>query len=182
MFCRKCGKYINGGMHICRDCKAAQKKHQLDAKRRSYANQSYVSRGFGSLPVSYVGSPSYVYRTPAASQPARQTLGGRAYGLGMALSAAIISSLLFLFVAILYEEADKDVLFKFFSLFWVMLVPLFVMLQIFSIVSIVRFVKRRPPYAKPVATLVLGIVGGVFLWGAILYALAIMNQIITFIL
>lgn len=192
MFCRKCGKYINGGMHVCRDCQEKQKKHQADAKRStpkstsSYAAppSSYTAPGYYTPP-RYYTPPAHSYRAPSYSRPSRTEYGGGAYGLGMALTAAILSTFFMLLCAAMYEAGYDHFRYaasEFLGLFWMLIVPMFVMLQVFGIVSIARFKNRTAPYTRPVATLVLGIVSIALSVSSMLIILSLMERIFIFLL
>ena len=192
MFCRKCGKYINGGMHVCRDCQEKQKKQQADARRSTPKNTSsyaappstYTGPGYYTPP-RYYTPPSNSYRPHSYSRPSRTEYGGGAYGLGMALTAAILSTFLLLLCAALYEAGYYHFRYaasEFLGLFWMLIVPMFAMLQVFGIVSVARFKNRTAPYTRPVATLVLGIVSIVLSALSMLLVISLMERMALFLL
>ena len=131
MYCNRCGKEIESG-NICDACAAA-------AYRASMAEKS-AKENYAPLETDAMPDPQ-----------------NRMYGFGKALVSTILSSVGFIFaymaLAFCFIEPETGLAMSFITL------PLIIIPIIFGIKSINLFKARKASCAKPIATLILGIVG-----------------------
>ena len=131
MYCNRCGKEIESG-NICDACAAAAYRASVAEKA---AKENYAP-----------------LETDAMPDPQN-----RMYGFGKALVSTILSSVGFIFayIALLFSAVvpETGLAMSFLAL------PLIIIPFIFGIKSINLFKSRKATCAKPIATLILGIVG-----------------------
>lgn len=132
MYCNKCGKFIESG-NVCAECQAEE---------QTKANDYVISDTI------LTGAPTFVPQPDPTN---------RMFGFGKALASTIMSyfGFIFVYVALIASIADAEVA----AVLYFLATPLVVIPLIFGIQSIKTFVRRKATCAKPVATLVLGIVG-----------------------
>ena len=130
MYCTKCGKQIDYDAEVCNECKAAE-----TARNENDYNP---------------------FEEPPIGVPT--DADNRMFGFGKALASTIIAvvNLIFSFIAmaVSLEEPDAGIVLI------LMGIAMFVVSLIFGIKSITTFKRRcRENCAKPIPTLILGIVG-----------------------
>ncbi len=165
MYCTKCGKQIDYDSPICKECvdemavAAAPAETVEPEVEQSVTEQTELQPGESAevAPVSFVVEP-----TP--SPVAQPTAGGsnlRMRGFGKALTSTILGFIGYFFsvfsMAMLATE-EYDVVIAG-GVFFVMSLPLAIIPFVFGLKSIGMF-KSSPSWVpKPIATLVLGIIG-----------------------
>lgn len=151
MYCKKCGKLLPGEADLCRDC--------FDQANKAAQQTPYYGR------------------PPVVAVPVDRD--NRMYGFGKALASTIMSesaffallfSFFFFLEMVVIEGGPIEVMIGFIS--YLAVVALIVIALILGIKSIGTYSRRsREGCAKPVATLVLGIIGVVGSALALFYAL-----------
>ena len=141
MYCNRCGKEIESG-NICDACAAAAYRASM-AESNAKANEDSTEK----INFSYINQESIDMPEPE----------NRMYGFGKALVSTILSSVGFIFayIALLFSAVvpETGLAMSFLAL------PLIIIPFIFGIKSINLFKSRKATCAKPIATLILGIVG-----------------------
>ena len=151
MYCKKCGKLLPGEADLCRDC--------FDQANKAAQQTPYYGR------------------PPVVAVPVDRD--NRMYGFGKALASTIMSesafiavifSFVFFFEMIATDAGPIEIMTAFVS--YVALFAVIVVALVFGIRSISTYSRRsREGCAKPVPTLVLGIIGVVSSAIALIYAL-----------
>ena len=167
MFCNKCGKQIEKGT-LCNECLVAELVSEEPAKVEAVVQESEkvvpaqesVATDAG---IDAAGNFTFFNEQSSASvnTPEHADTSIKSswimYGFGRALASTIMSVIGYFFVYIgLYaciEVPEAGLVFSIFAL------PLIIVPLILGILSIKAFKSRRYAYAKPIPTLVLGIVG-----------------------
>lgn len=143
MFCQKCGKFMDYNAPLCRDCEAANRQAAnpgpYAAPNQMPFNQQYAA-------------PTY----PQGRMP--EDPGNAMFGFGKALTSTLLSFFGFIMAYVAYFVA----LFNGDFPVWIFSLPMGIISLVFGIQSINCFKARRAPCARPVATLVLGIIGLIF--------------------
>ena len=171
MYCRKCGKYIYGDAMYCEDCE------EMD----SFFGESKNAEE----------TPSYTYQRPSYNPAPKRTepvysapKGNRREGFGRALASTILSVVAFFISVVAFSLAPfalEDYAYGYLGsgpAFFVATMVVSVIALIFAIPSLVMGAKSigcfkaacRAGKVKPVATLVLGIVGLSMSIFALIYA------------
>ena len=158
MFCNKCGKEIENGV-VCDECLERERAEELRA------NDPSASREFPTLDETLWQGAIYT-DTPAPSDENTD----RMLGFGKALASTIMSVIGYIFGIVAYifavggstvTETDPEValvmLVAAFVLHLVFALPLAIIALVMGIKSIKLF--KRTVGKKPVATLILGIIG-----------------------
>lgn len=159
MYCRKCGKWIDGDAQLCQDC-------QEDTKQ---------NEEFFSAPKTAAPENSNTYTAPnpapnpAPAQPQYVDTGSVMYGFGKALTSTILGIVGFIFACVSYAGIAVAGATSSWALYVVMTlfsVACTVIALVFGPMSIKAFVtQKNAGKKKPIPALVLGIVGVV--WAAI---------------
>ncbi len=157
-FCNKCGKQIESGI-ICPECAIAEyEKAQLNKISNVPMPEAPVCEP--QAPVCEPQTPVYepvVTHVPQPEIPAPvqhsdlRDPNNKKFGFTRALLSTIFGGVAFIisFISPFIEDAIG----------FILILPLLVISIIFGIKSIVVFKKRKNLPAKPIATLILGIVG-----------------------
>lgn len=177
MYCRKCGKQVNDGEELCEECRHNDLvfgEEKIDKASAGYGSANAGNNG--NAGAGYASNAAYTY---PGYQPA--PANSRMYGFGRALTSTILGIAGVIMQSIssgfaqsaLADYLDMSSLFT--SLGWVFLLlslPFAVVAVILGIKSIkaFKYIKSQGG-AKPVATLVLGIIGVAAAGLAICYAL-----------
>lgn len=141
MYCCKCGKEIPSGT-LCPECAAQNQAQYVPPYTPPYTPHVRQAPDY-----SYInGQPNWM------PEP-----NNRMFGFGKALASTIMSSIGFVFAYIglflmIWEDEAA-------AAFILLSIPLVIIPLVFGISSIKLFSSRKNFCAKPVATLVLGIVG-----------------------
>lgn len=173
MYCTKCGKQIDYDSPICKECvdemavaaapaETVEPEAEQSVIEQSVTEQTELQPGESAevAPVSFVVEP-----TP--SPVAQPTAGGsnlRMRGFGKALTSTILGFIGYFFsvfsMAMLVTE-DPDVAIAG-GVFFVMSLPLAIIPLVFGLKSIGLFKSTPSGTPKPIAALILGIVGVFF--------------------
>ena len=140
MFCQKCGRFMDYNALLCRECEAANRQ---TANRGPYTNPNQ-----GPFHQPY-GAPVY----PQGRMP--EDPGNAMFGFGKALTSTLLGFFGFIMAYVAYFVA----LFNGDFPVWIFSLPMGIISLVFGIQSINCFKARWAPCARPVATLVLGIIG-----------------------
>lgn len=164
MYCIKCGKQIDSG-NMCSDCSGADFTQAPPAYTQPpMGGYQYNNTAPTANTTPIVTPPPAVKTTPAQSTSAFAATtklpdpNNAMYGFGKALASTIMSTFGFIFAYVFFAVTmvmgESGI---FVSMIFVL--PLIIVPMIFGISSIKVFNARKATCAKPIATLILGIVG-----------------------
>ena len=158
MYCRKCGKFIEGDADTCLDCRAEEA-----------AKQAYLK-----VIEAHTESSAKPSEEAQPKPPATVEKGARMFGFKRALTSAIFgfasifaTYLAFLFFVALAASTEDQINWILVTMFIIPLVFASVALCVISIVLGIKSIiasrqRTKDGYPLPIATLILGI-GGVYL-------------------
>lgn len=157
MYCRKCGKWIDGDAQLCEDCRAESAK----------AEQAYSAPKSAAPENPYYNAPAYS-PAPAPAQPQTDATDSIMYSFGKALTSTILGIVSFIFACVSYAGIAVAV-----TSSWAMYVIMtiisltgMIISFVFGPSSIKAFISQKNAgKKKPIPALVLGIIGTV--WASI---------------
>ena len=161
MYCNKCGKQIDSGL-MCTDCLiselATSMAKETSVKEQTQKNEEQPTAAPVYQPVDNGFAQQTIVEEPVLTDTMPQP-GNRMFGFGKALASAIVGSIgliwgyLWLIMSSVTGMGEKSLVLAIF------LAPMVAISIAFGIKSIKTFKARRATCAKPIPTLVLGIVG-----------------------
>jgi hypothetical protein len=161
MYCNKCGKQIDSGV-MCTDCLiselATSMAKEAPVKEQTQKNEEQPT----TAPVYQPADNGFSYQTIVEEPVLTDTMpqpGNRMFGFGKALASTIVGfiGLIWGYVWLIMSIAEG--LGEASLVLAIFLAPMVAISIIFGIKSIKTFKARRATCAKPIPTLVLGIVG-----------------------
>ncbi len=162
MYCNKCGKQIDSGV-MCTDCLISELATSM-AKETTVKEEpeKVAEQPIYQAPVYQPVEDSFSQQTITEEPVVTSTLpqpGNRMFGFGKALASTIIGFIGFIwgylwFVMSAVEEMGEASL-----VLAILLAPMVAVSLAFGIKSIKTFMARKATCAKPIPTLILGIVG-----------------------
>ena len=169
MYCTKCGKQIDYDSPICKECvdemaaaaaptEAVEPTIELPVIEQPEQTELQPGESVEVAPITYTAEPA---AQPAAQPAANATL--RMRGFGKALTSTILGFVGYIFAAFTMgmlgaalEDSDMAIAGV---VFFVMSLPLTIIPFVFGLKSIGLFKSTPSWMPKPIATLILGIVG-----------------------
>ncbi len=171
MYCNKCGKQIDSGV-MCTDCLISELATSM-AKEAPVKNEpekateqpTYQAPTYQAPVYQAVMDEDLSQQTITEEPPVTTTMpepNNRMFGFGKALASTIVGFIGYIcgFVWLMMSVAEG--MGEASLILAIMLAPMVAISIIFGIKSIKTFIARKATCAKPIPTLILGIVGAVF--------------------
>lgn len=163
MYCKYCGKQTENQDGVCNECKEKNNRQTDDF---------------------FSDAPSQNYTYEQQAKPV-QNFYDKKFGFGQALTSTILGVVgyIFVFIALeviaILESYGSDITAG--IVFFVLSLPMGIISLVYGIASIKRFKEASSHGVKPIATLILGIVGTVAGGLTLLFAFIVFCLIIAFI-
>lgn len=168
MYCTKCGKQIDYDSPICKECvdaMATSAESQQPAPVEDVWEQPVVEQTEDKTlqpgESVEVAAPVTTYTASAVAQPVENGTNPRMRGFGKALASTILGFIGYFFAVFtmaMISSGEEDVAIAG-VVFFIMSLPLAILPFIFGLKSIGVFKSTPAGTPKPIATLIMGIVG-----------------------